>query len=650
MIAFSLTAVVTLLGIRMYAKLRKTPLYVLIPLFLAVFIPCSIVVLVPIDLVSSSKHAKSSLFYLSEDIRLALWRVIYWLAFFLTWAVMPMLQSFMGSGYHSTLQRLSDAAEQNLKYQLVMLVAGLAGLVYVVFSAGLTMSSFKALVVALSHSYALVVALWLMGHGMVNLPRRYWNEARPGVLLKSYYRHATLANDRNAEAQTEYADVASEVLALASYNDGRYLEWIQAMIEEVEAGPGVPLNTSVNGGIRIERSMVNAKYLSTLNSRFKTARNLLIRHDTDWQKLLFEASKAEDLVRAEESRELLFRYEQTIFPPKIAYLMYGVIQPRLEKGMAMLSLILTVVVVWSEIVHGTKLSIVNLLVLHSSGIWQQIISSLVLGYMCAAAFSSLSRIRIHNFYALVYRHTDMESLLFYAMYACRLTVPLSYNFITMISSRESVFEDFLGKYINLTPLGKYFNVWLPRFILVPMIFTLFHVYDKVRELSTFGLSFDEDETDKEEGGSVVEGRELINRALSNPEYRYALRHPNISAVAEQSRSSVHSGGSSSYTANSAAPTNTRTSASHLNQLGGSRSAHAGRSKRQLQLGGGQIKRTRLQDQESIVAGAKRQIYEDEDSRGFFSKLGGKLLGHKEEDQESSGLLPRWSDRSRYDNA
>lgn len=524
----------SLLGLSMFTKLRQTRAYVLLPLFLSVYIPCSIVVLVPIDLVSSSKYGKESIFYLSEEVRLLLWRVIYWLAFFLTWAILPGLQSFVESGYHSTIQRLKDSAKRNLRYQLIMLGSGLVGLIYVIVSSGLSISSIKSLLVALSHSYALVIAIWLMGHGLVNLPRRSWVEASPSVYLKDLYRHATSVNDSLAEIQNTYADVAAEILALRQYKDGKYEAWIDHMLQRVEEGPGVPLNSS-NSNIAIEgqsrvrtdRSTIDEAYLSGLYSRFKIIRNRLIRYDADWQKLLYEASKSEDIIQSRNSHSLEFRYKKSLLPPKIAYVYYYLVKPYLQRGLGVIFLALTVILVWSEITHGTVVSIVNIIVSNTYGLWQQLMSSIFLGFMCTAAFSSLSRIRVFKVYALVHRHSDPSSLLWYAMYACRLTVPLSFNYITLISSRESVFEEFLGKFINLTPLGKYFNDWLPRFVLVPMIFTLFHVYDHIKDFLGFGFSFDEEDEETGERGSVVEGRELVKRSLTDASYRYSIRHPSI---------------------------------------------------------------------------------------------------------------------------
>lgn len=621
-LAFALTAVITLAGLRMYTPLRQTPYYILLPLFIAVYIPCSIVVLVPIDLVSSSNQ--STLFYLSEEVRLVLWRVIYWLAFFLTWAVLPLLQSFIESGYHSTAQKLKDAGHRNLRYQLILLGSGIIGLVYIIITSGLTFGSIKSLLVALSHSYALVIALWLMGHGLVNLPRRSWVEASAGMRLKSLYKHATSSNDAIADIQTEYADVAAEVLALQPYKNGQYQEWIEEMLEDVQAGPGVPLTSSTTSGsvqgqsrTRVDRAMIDQHYLSTLYSRFKTIRNRLVRYDADWQKLLYEASKAEDIVNSLENRSLVFRYKRTSFPPKAAFIYYHMIDPQLHRVLAALFLALTVILVWSEITHGTIVSIVNIVVSHTYGIWQQLMSTVFLGYMCLAAFSSLSRIRVFKVYALVHRHSDTSSLIFYAMYACRLTVPLSYNYITLITSRESVFQEFLGKFINLTPLGMYFNDWLPRFILIPMCFTLFHVYDRVKDYLGFGLSFDDEDEEQEERGSIVEGRQLVKRALTDASYRFALRHPNISAAVPSADSSPRI----------------------------SNSDYERPSHQPLQLGGGQINRSHHPPPRNETLDFDNEEGFDNKVKNFFTSLGGKIqsgISGLKRDVENNSVLPRWN--------
>ena len=407
---------------------------------------------------------------------------------------------------------------------------GLLGLVYVILSSGLSLGSIKALVIALSHSYALVFAIWLLGHGLVNVPRTMWTEADPRSRLNSLYRHATRVSDAYAEAQSNYADVAAEIKSLGRYkDDSEYLEWIDELLDEVEEDDSSLSQRGVNR-VTIDRAMINDEYLSTLTRRLRKCKIRFIRHETDWQKLLKDCARAEDIINARGEGTLVFRYGKTMFPAPMAYFYYTKVSTNLTRAFAIILAAVSICLVWSEATHGTKLSIVDLVVSSTYGVAQQFVSSLILGFMCVAMFASLTRIRIFNVYALVHRSSDMSSLLFYSMYACRLTVPLSYNYLNLISSRDSVFEEFLGKSINLTPLGKYFNDWLPRLVIVPVLFTLFHFYDKIKNFLGFGLSFDDEGEEDEDGnlGSAIEGRELVSRALTDPRSRFAISIPGSS--------------------------------------------------------------------------------------------------------------------------
>jgi hypothetical protein len=84
----SISATVVLL-LRYYLPLRTTPAYLLIPVFLALALPSSIVLLVPIDLASSSGTDTDGQrgIWLPDNVMLVAWRLAYWLTFCLTWFV-----------------------------------------------------------------------------------------------------------------------------------------------------------------------------------------------------------------------------------------------------------------------------------------------------------------------------------------------------------------------------------------------------------------------------------------------------------------------------------------------------------------------------------------------------------------------------------
>lgn len=68
-----------LLLLRHYLPLRTTPAYLLVPIFFALFLPASIVLLVPIDLASSARDqdAGSRGIWLPERLLLVSWRICY---------------------------------------------------------------------------------------------------------------------------------------------------------------------------------------------------------------------------------------------------------------------------------------------------------------------------------------------------------------------------------------------------------------------------------------------------------------------------------------------------------------------------------------------------------------------------------------------
>ncbi len=80
-----------LLTLRYYLPLRTTPAYLLVPVFFALWLPASMILLVPIDLASSAMVddvAARGIWLEPATLRVS-WRITYWLTFALTWCVLP---------------------------------------------------------------------------------------------------------------------------------------------------------------------------------------------------------------------------------------------------------------------------------------------------------------------------------------------------------------------------------------------------------------------------------------------------------------------------------------------------------------------------------------------------------------------------------
>ena len=122
LLALAFISVFVLLLLRHFLPLRTTPAYLIVPVFLALALPISIFLLVPIDLASSSgiPDGTSSGIWLPKGVLLVAWRVAYWLTFALTWWVNAFVNSrnklihLIGS-YSPCLANMSTQAIDHLK-------------------------------------------------------------------------------------------------------------------------------------------------------------------------------------------------------------------------------------------------------------------------------------------------------------------------------------------------------------------------------------------------------------------------------------------------------------------------------------------------------------------------------------------------------
>jgi hypothetical protein len=190
----------------------------------------------------------------------------------------------------------------------------------------------------------------------------------------------------------------------------------------------------------------------------------------------------------------------------------------------------SVCITWSELVKGAfpSLSVIRFTVVHHwtgdsgrVGFAGQLIAAFWILYMCAAALHTVTEVKAWRGRALVRRNTAHESAFWYAGQVARLSVPLSYNFITFLSPKiykKTIFYSLLGQYIDLTPLGDWFDNLFPILVLLPVLATLFGLYGKVKRFFGFGVDIVDDEEDEDLAGygtgSWREGRQLIERELN----------------------------------------------------------------------------------------------------------------------------------------
>ena len=378
-----------------------------------------------------------------------------------------------------------------------------------------------------------------MGHGLVAVPRRLFRNANVAGRLKRLQSHAPKVNDHLSDAMTELEELEVQLTQLRKRKNAvsrDHEEWI----EDISDASSVPDFRVAATAARVPApalpAVITDRYLAELTRKLIRARHKRARFIEAWDRLIQDAVDTQAIVDAGASRRLDFGkasphsswYERSnLLTPYTRYLLYAKIVPAIRIAHGAVLSLASVCIVWSELVKyvAPKLSIISLTILSHSkahanevGFGGQVIASLWLLYMSMATLASFDDVKIWGNRALVRRNTYGESATWYSGQIAKLTVPLAYNFLTFFPRdvhRETTFYHFLGRLINLTPLGAGFDYFFPIFILIPVCATLFNLYGRVKNVLGFGILGDDDDGNPSalSTGGWREGKELIDREL-----------------------------------------------------------------------------------------------------------------------------------------
>ncbi|SPQ22451.1 5ba0e239-5cf2-4037-8df0-fe5690928539 [Thermothielavioides terrestris] len=550
LVALLCISVVVLLILRYYLPLRSTPGYLLVPVFFALWLPASMVLLVPIDLASSAMadDVDARGIWLDPKALRVSWRIAYWLTFALTWFILPILGEYSDSGYREPRQKVLDSLYANAQYYAIVFGSGALGLVYVLISYGHFSESLKSTVMALAYCWGLVLAIYLMGHGLVSIPRRLFRNANISGRLRRIQTQAPRVYEKMEDAEMDLEDLELQIAELSRRKGGSaslFQDWIEELVDMTNLPESQPSQAGIVRGSGNQSPLPNViteKYLAELTRRLVRARHARSRYVDEWNRLLQDAVETQAILDSAASKKLDFGKaspssgfwdRHTLFTPYTRFLFHYHLVPCLQIALAVVLSLASLCIVWSELVKGLfpQLSVIRYSVVQHQdrakgqvGLVGQVVAALWMVYMCAAAFISITEVKVWRGRALVRRNTAAESAFWYASQVARLSVPLTYNFMTFLGGiyRDTVFYDFLGQLINLTPLGKWFDYLFPAFILLPVCATLFGLYGKIRRIFGSGIDVleDEDGDDADRPGAAFgtgswrEGRDLIERELN----------------------------------------------------------------------------------------------------------------------------------------
>lgn len=381
-----------------------------------------------------------------------------------------------------------------------------------------------------------------MGHGLVMIPRGLFRKASISGRLRQIQVDAVKVHDKMEEAIRTLEDLEAQVAELAKRKTGsatQFRDWIEELADDMHLPESRPQTLTRRMSVPEVNvpHVITERYLADLTRKLTRARHSRARYLDEWDHVLQEATNVQAILDSAASKRIEigqaspgapFMERLTLFTPYTRYLYKYWFLPYMRIALGCFLSLASFCIVWSEVTKSINplFSIIAVTIVHHPtsergqiGFAGQVIASCWILYMCAAALTSLTAVKVWRGRALVRRNTHGESAMWYAMQVAKLSVPLSFNFLTFLSKdiyQETVFYEFLGKLINLTDVGAWFDWLFPCFILVPVCAAMFNLYGKVANCTGFGGVIDDDEEENESGygtGSWREGRDLIEREL-----------------------------------------------------------------------------------------------------------------------------------------
>ncbi|KGK38366.1 hypothetical protein JL09_g2543 [Pichia kudriavzevii] len=442
-----------------------------ITLIVSLFLPLSVTFLIPIDINHSIP---------------ILWRANYWTTFMLTWFILPFWQYYLTSGEFNTVLRVKSSLLQLCKFLGLLIILSIVGLFWLIIRGMFQLSYISATIVTASHCYSLLMVVWLMMHGLIHIPKRFFTWSYPGKLELLYRKVNTLETERN-DALFEYKEICGYINGLEVGND-------------------------------VERRDAVLKLKSKVPPEFEHIRDVTFHEELTLVKAHELIKKAEwnylhnDTVFRDTLADIQY-YEKAVMDEGI---FYKYIMPSFNSILFVLFTVIAFIVLESEIMHGTRFSILGWIIY---GQYTAIIMSFVLVLMMICSLKTLSLIKLFDIYRVEFNgKSDPVSTIFFISYACRLTIPLGYNFMIMLNEKvvgDSSFLAFVNGNLKLIPIGVILNDIIPRLSIVPVLLSIFGIWGKLKRWMDGWIDIDLDIGNDDGIGGVQSGKVIAHRYIND---------------------------------------------------------------------------------------------------------------------------------------
>nr|XP_057928097.1 G-protein coupled receptor-associated protein LMBRD2B-like isoform X2 [Doryrhamphus excisus] len=401
--------------------------------------------------------------YIPDGVLPVFWRVVYWTSQFLTWLLLPFMQSYARSGAFSIIGRTKTALVENAIYYGTYLLLFISLLIYVAAHPQwrLTWPQLQTIGITAANTWGLFLLVLLLGYGLVEIPRSYWlSSMHAHSLAKAYFKVAKMATEK-AAAEENLADVMEDVSVVhvsIKYNHS-LRKCVDTILTKCPADYQEEMCRDVERPPCDEETVLPSKRsLVQLHKKVISAVHRCRQTRVQWSMLLEEVFHLEDVAKSRSSPIRLFSHSFSATRH-----------------------------------HGWIRSFL---------------------YTPKIVF----RIRVFNYYYLAPHHqTDAYSLQFSGMLFCRLTPPLCLNFLGLIHMDSSVshqdgiqtsYTSIMGSMNLLSFISNGFYIYYPMLVLLLCFATLYNLGSRCLNLLGIHQYVTNDDLTTD---LVDEGKELVRR-------------------------------------------------------------------------------------------------------------------------------------------
>ena len=436
----------------------------------------------------------------SAGILKTVWVVVYWITFLLTWAVIPVVSEFQAAGEFTFRARLLASLRANLRFYLVLVVLGVAFVIWVLSASSVQFGDLPSFALTLANTYGLCLIILMLGYGLVEVPRKLWRLSTPADALRRLEFKAVQLDASLFDARCAVEEVAAEAHATqralpAASSSIEAAELHDAMGVIMAKCPPLSPRYQVGGGAGSADPLivsvaddVTLAVLAAVHTRLKAATLGLRKAQHRWEQLLEQIEHLEQVLEGAlppSSRNVAAVTGQSravVMCRSAVWYWHLYAASPTYKVLAAISMALSGVVLWSEIVapFGSQ-SLLPFGVLvdgaQRTGL-RQVAALVPLVYMCLCTYLSLFRLKLFGAVELSgNRQSDPYSLMFNAAYLCRLQFSLAFNYLALLKlPKATAYSRSVGNNMALVP---HLNAYLPVLLLLFAAATLFNTFERL---------------------------------------------------------------------------------------------------------------------------------------------------------------------------